>query len=74
MARTTFSGPVVSTAGFEAGAGGVFKLPSYIKTQVPAAAANVGALIYVTDATGGATPVYSNGTNWLRVDTSAVLS
>ena len=74
MARTNFSGPVISAAGFETGIGGVFKLPSYLKTAVPPATTNAGALIYVSDATGGACPMFSNGTNWLRVDTSAIMS
>lgn len=74
MARTTFSGPVVSTAGFETGAGGVLKVASYLKTAMPPAAGNTGGMIYVTDAATGATVAYSNGTNWLRVDTSAIIS
>jgi hypothetical protein len=76
MARTNFSGPVASAAGFEGAmtATGPIKLQSYPKAAVPPAAANPGALIYVSDAATGATVCYSNGTNWLRVDTSAVLS
>jgi hypothetical protein len=79
MGRTTFSGPVVSTAGFignisSAEAGGTVKLPIYAKASVPSATTNTGALIYVSDAATGACPCFSNGTNWLRVDTSAVLS
>jgi len=64
----------MSTAGFETGAGGTMKLASYLKTAMPPAASNTGGLIYVSDAATGATVAYSNGTNWLRVDTSAVIS
>jgi hypothetical protein len=79
MAATNFSGPVVSANGFvgtvsTSAIGGVMKLPSYAKASVPPAASNPGSIIYVPDAATGATVCYSNGTNWLRVDTSAVLS
>jgi hypothetical protein len=79
MARTNFTGPVYSTNGFignvsSAETGGAMKLPTYAKAAVPSAVANPGAIIYVSDAATGATVCYSNGTNWLRVDTSAVLS
>ena len=74
MARTTFSGPVTSSSGFEAGAGSVIKVASYLKTAMPNPVGNTGGLIYVTDAATGATVAYSNGTNWLRVDTSAIIS
>lgn len=75
MARTNFSGPVVSTNGFETGAGGVNKLAAYTVLTVPAAAANTGAMIYVSNGAAGAPVVaFSNGTNWLRVDTLAAIS
>lgn len=75
MARTNFSGPVASAAGFEGAitSTGPVSLKSYPKASVPAAT-TAGQLIYVSDAATGATVCYSNGTNWLRVDTSAVLS
>jgi hypothetical protein len=72
MATTNFSGPVASEQGFTSG--GPVKLKSYAFASVPSASANTGALIYCSNATGGATVAYSNGTNWLRVDTSAILS
>ena len=33
-----------------------------------------GALIYVTDETGGAVPAFSDGTNWRRVTDRAIVS
>lgn len=77
MARTNFSGPVASANGFIGSiqtVGGAVALPSYLKTALPSATSNTGALIYVSDAATGACPAYSNGTAWLRVDTSAVIS
>lgn len=71
MARTTFSGPVVSNAGFTATA--------ILFADLPSAAANAGRIYFVSDAlnasqtTGNGTGnlVFSNGTNWIRVDTGA---
>jgi hypothetical protein len=79
MALTTFSGPVASPGGFigpinaSGTGGGPVGLRSYPKASVPPAT-TAGQLIYVSDAATGATVCYSNGTNWLRVDTSAILS
>lgn len=50
------------------------RLPQYGKADLPLAASYPGSLIFVSDATGGATPAFSDGTNWLRADTSAVVS
>jgi hypothetical protein len=50
------------------------KLATYTVATVPAAADWTGALIYVSDETGGATVAYSNGTNWLRVYDAATVS
>lgn len=33
-----------------------------------------GALVYVTDETGGAVPAFSDGTNWRRVTDRAIVS
>ena len=45
-----------------------FRLQSYTVSGVPSASGmGAGALIYVTDETGGATVAASNGTNWQRV-------
>ena len=49
-------------------------LASFPKTDLPDPARWLGAWIYVSDATGGAVPAFSNGTDWLRADTSAVIS
>lgn len=71
MAQTTFSGPVVSQNGFV----GEIQLNSYTVATVPSAAANPRDLIYVSNGAAGS-PVlaFSNGTNWLRVDTLAAIS
>jgi hypothetical protein len=49
-------------------------LAKFPKADLPLASRWVGSWIYVSDATGGAVPAYSNGTNWLRSDTSAIIS
>jgi len=71
MGTTTFSGPVVSTNGFTSTAIAFDDLPS--------AAANIGRIIFCSDAlkasetTGNGTGnlVFSDGSNWIRVDTGA---
>lgn len=55
--RAEFSGPV--------------KLPSHSRTALPAA--SIGAMIYCTDATGGAAPAYSDGASWLSSKTHAAV-
>lgn len=50
------------------------RLPSYPKADLPLAASYPGSMIFVSDATGGAVPAFSNGVAWLRADTSAVIS
>jgi len=43
-------------------------LPSFAVLGAPSAVtAGAGAMIYVTDETGGAVPAFSDGANWLRV-------
>lgn len=42
--------------------------------KLPNPAKFPGGQIYVSDAAGGAVLAYSNGTNWLRCDTSAIVS
>ena len=71
MASTTFSGPVTSQNGFI----GEIQLNSYTVATAPSAAANPRDLIYVSNGAAGS-PVlaFSNGTNWLRVDTLAAIS
>lgn len=43
-------------------------------TGALAASLWTGALIYVTDETGGAVPVFSDGTNWRRVTDRTIAS
>jgi hypothetical protein len=58
-----------------AGASGVPRLPSFTVAGLPSAAtAGAGALIFASDATGGAVPVFSDGADWRRADTSAVVT
>lgn len=47
-------------------------LKSYSKTALPAQAE--GAMIYVTDATGGSIPAYSDGTNWRRMSDGSIVN
>lgn len=72
MGQTTFSGPVVSTNGFE----GLAVVPTYTVASAPsAAAAGAGALIYVSNgAAGAAVLAFSNGTDFLRSDTRAAIA
>lgn len=79
MATTTFSGPVVSQNGFvgsvTGAVSGLVTLPTYAVAGVPSASANTGALIYVSNGAAGSPVVaFSNGTNWLRVDTLAAIA
>ena len=80
MATTTFSGPVVSTGGFTGDLVGAAKVTSYTVAGLPSAAtAGAGTVVYASDAlkasetTGNGTGnlVFSDGTNWIRVDTGA---
>jgi hypothetical protein len=79
MASTTFSGPVTSTAGFVGSVTGdvtgAVQFPSYTVAGAPSAASLAGTVIYVSNGAAGS-PVlaFSNGTNWLRVDTLATIS
>lgn len=50
------------------------QMPSYLKTALPSAAANIGCMIYVTNEAGGAVPAFSDGTNWRRVTDRAIVS
>lgn len=48
---------------------------SYTVATAPAASQFVGGMIYVTNgAQGSPVMAFSNGTNWLRVDTLAAIS
>lgn len=70
MAQTTFSGPVVSTNGFE----GAAQVPTYTVATVPSASGIAGTIIYVSDAATNATLAFSDGTDWKRADTGLTLS
>jgi hypothetical protein len=51
------------------------RLPSYTVATVPAAAANVGSMIYVSNGAAGLPIVaFSDGAAWLRVDTREVIA
>jgi hypothetical protein len=50
-----------------------FQLRSYTVAGLPSAA-TAGQLIYVSNESGGATPAFSDGTNWRRVADRAIVS
>ena len=51
------------------------KLKSYAVASLPSAATfGAGAMIYVSDESGGAIPAFSDGTNWRRVTDRVVVS
>jgi len=50
-----------------------FVLPSYTVSTLPSAAI-AGAMIYVTNESGGAVPAFSDGTNWRRVTDRAIVT
>lgn len=59
----------------EVTADGPINLARFTVTTVPAAASFLGAIIYVSNGAAGAPVVaFSNGTNWLRVDTLAAIA
>ena len=71
MGRTSFSGPVNSENGFA----GPVTLPTFTVANAPSAAGLAGTLIYVSNGAAGAPVVaFSDGTNWLRNDTRAIIS
>ena len=89
MANTTFTGPVISQRGFQIDNSSGEVSYSLITLGVldvgalPAAsAANLGAIVFSPDcrkaaegaAAGTGNLVFSDGTNWIRVDTGAVAS
>lgn len=72
MATSTFSGPVVSTNGFD----GAITVPTYTVATAPSAStAGAGTLVYVSDgAAGSAILAFSDGTDWKRSDTGATIA
>lgn len=62
MGKTSFSGPVVVSETFTV-------------ATVPSAADNTAGMIYVSNGAAGAPIIaFSNGSNWLRVDTRTAIS
>lgn len=51
-----------------------FHLPVHTVAGVPSALNGAPALIYVRDASGGGVVCFSDGTNWRRIDTRAIVS
>ena len=75
MGTTSFSGPVNSAAGFVGDLTGAVKLPAFTVATAPSAAGIAGTLIFVSDGAAGAAVVaFSDGTDFLRVDTLAAIS
>lgn len=84
MGTTTFSGPVNSTNGFVGGltgdvtgdVTGAIKLPTFTVATAPSAVtAGAGTMIYVSDGAAGSPVVaFSDGTDFLRVDTLAAIA
>lgn len=80
MGTTTFSGPVNSTNGFVGGltgdVTGAIKLPTFTVATAPSAVtAGAGTLIFVSDgAAGDPVVAFSDGTDFLRVDTLAAIA
>jgi hypothetical protein len=50
-----------------------FVLPSYTSSTLPSASVP-GAMIYVTNETGGPVPAFADGTNWRRVTDRAIVT
>ena len=50
-----------------------FVLPSYTTSTLPSATVS-GAMIYVTNESGGAVPAFADGTNWRRVTDRAIIT
>ena len=54
--------------------GAVTRLDSFEVANLPDAGAYTGAMVYCSDETGGAVPVFSDGTVWRRVTDRVVAS
>ncbi len=52
--------------------GGGLALPIYTVAGLPPASGNTGRMAYASNETGGAVPVFSDGTNWRRVTDRAI--
>ena len=76
MASTTFSGPVTATNGFVGDITGAIKLPTFTVATAPSAVtAGAGTMIFVSNGAAGSPVVaFSDGTDFLRVDTLAAIA
>lgn len=55
--------------------GSLVATQSYTVATLPSpVTAGAGRVLYVSDAAGGAIPAFSDGTNWRRVDTRAIVT
>jgi len=73
MARTTFSGPVVSPGGFEGDVTGAITLPTFTVATVPSAEDLTGTIVFVSDGLAGSpTIAVSDGTDWIASDGNAI--
>lgn len=73
MARTSFSGPVVSANGFEGNVVGSIQVPTYTVATAPSAAGLAGAVIYVSDGLAGDPCLaVSDGTDWISPAGTAI--
>jgi hypothetical protein len=50
-----------------------FKLPSYVVMGLPSPSI-IGLMAFATNAAGGSIPVFSDGTNWRRVDDRSIVT
>jgi hypothetical protein len=50
-----------------------FKLPSYVVAGLPSPGI-MGLMAFATNAAGGSIPVFSDGTNWRRVDDRSIVT
>ena len=68
----TINGLIERTGGVDQVTSG--KLPSYTVATLPDATLYPLTMIYVSDESGGATPAFSDGTNWRRTSDRAIVS
>lgn len=73
MATTTFSGPVVSTNGFEGNVTGSIQVPTFTVATAPSAVDLAGTVIYVSDGLAGAPCLaVSDGADWISPAGTAI--
>ena len=73
MARTTFSGPVVSPGGFEGDVTGAITLPTFTVATAPSAEDLTGTIVFVSDGLAGSpTIAVSDGTDWIATDGNVI--